>query len=807
LEQHRNPKGPLEREFENGQIIQLHEHKIRDGYTVIIRTDVTAERMTQDMAATALERSDGRFRALNDNAGHGILVHRDRQPLYANKVLAEMYGYQTPEELLALESTAVLTHPDFRGSGHEDRLAGLSVLEDKETMGVRKNGDGFWEDRRSFVIDWEGGPAVCSMRYEITDRIQAEAALRKAHDELEEKVAERTKELSDSEANFRGAIASLQEGFALFDTDDRFVLANDEYRRMHHAIADILKPGLRFEDLLRENLIRGNIPEALGREEEFIRDRMAHHRNPKGAIIRELSDGICFIVKESKTPNGGTVITQSDIGERLRTERILNAAIESIPGGFVLWDPDDRLALYNENYIKDRPKVAELLQIGVTFEEYTVAREKKKLRGSLVGGNEKQSLEDQLENHRNPTRTFLSPQPGGRIMQIKEAKTSDGFTVCIRTDITDLLKAEETICQSRDRFNAFIEHCPASISLKSREGQYIFANKMWHEWHSNIAEKAVGNFTQNVLRPGEVEDALALDEEVVETGQVVERERMLPGAEFLTLVQKFPVFDGDGNVESIGTLRTDITARQKAEERLTMALIEARRANEVKSTFMANMSHELWTPLNAVLGFSEIMHRERFGALGSQRYVDYAGDIHSSSQHLLNLINDILDLAAIEADQKTLNKEQFAFLEVVADCSSIVVQGAEKKSISYKIDVPNDLPSIVADRRALKQIMLNILANAVNFTPAGGSIRLKARALESQHSIAVHNTGPAIPPEKMALVIQPFMRAESDPYRAEEGSGLGLAIVKSLLDGHGGTLDIQSDVDLGTTVTIGIPRA
>jgi PAS domain S-box-containing protein len=205
LEQHRNPTGPLERKYDDGHIIQLREHRIRDGFTVIIRTDVTAERNAQLMAEKALQNSEERFRALIDNANQGILIHRHYKPLYANQALAEMYGYDSPDEILALESTTLLHAPSTQNTPrfHEARLRGEPAPVDTETKGLRKDGTEFWLSRRSLLIVWEGEIASCNLRLDITEQKEAEQALRKAHAALERKFEARTAELRESDLRFR----------------------------------------------------------------------------------------------------------------------------------------------------------------------------------------------------------------------------------------------------------------------------------------------------------------------------------------------------------------------------------------------------------------------------------------------------------------------------------------------------------------------------------------------------------------------------------------------------------------------------
>jgi two-component system cell cycle sensor histidine kinase PleC len=236
--------------------------------------------------------------------------------------------------------------------------------------------------------------------------------------------------------------------------------------------------------------------------------------------------------------------------------------------------------------------------------------------------------------------------------------------------------------------------------------------------------------------------------------------------------------------------------------------IRAEGANKAKSEFLANMSHELRTPLNAINGFSEIMVNELFGPLGDKRYVEYAQDILSSGQHLLALINDILDMAKIEAGKLNLKFEPLRVLEVVEDAARLIRNRAESAGLELAIEVP-DVPEIEGDMRALKQVLLNLLSNSVKFTPRGGRITITA-ALEmgpqgERVRIGVTDTGIGISEKDMERLAKPFEQIESQLSKTQQGSGLGLALTKSLVEMHGGSLSIQSAPGKGTTVSFALP--
>jgi two-component system cell cycle sensor histidine kinase PleC len=237
---------------------------------------------------------------------------------------------------------------------------------------------------------------------------------------------------------------------------------------------------------------------------------------------------------------------------------------------------------------------------------------------------------------------------------------------------------------------------------------------------------------------------------------------------------------------------------------------EARRraegANIAKSQFLAQMSHELRTPLNAILGFSEVMKTEVFGPHEVPAYKEYSADIHSSGQHLLNLINEILDLSRIEAGRYELTEEPVSLAVVVEDCHHLLKLRAQNRGITIHEVFEENLPRLWADERALRQVCLNLLSNAVKFTPSGGEIWLKAgwTAAGGQY-MSVKDTGPGIPEEEIPVVLSSFGQGSNAIKSAEQGTGLGLPIAKNLVDMHGGTFTLKSKVRIGTELIATFP--
>jgi len=239
----------------------------------------------------------------------------------------------------------------------------------------------------------------------------------------------------------------------------------------------------------------------------------------------------------------------------------------------------------------------------------------------------------------------------------------------------------------------------------------------------------------------------------------------------------------------------------------TTARKRAETASRAKSQFLANMSHELRTPLNAVLGFSEVIRDRLFGDDAITRYSEYAANIHASGSHLLGLINDVLDLSKIEAGKLELTPEHFDLAHDTGEALRFVEPQAAHKNVRLVREIPESL-AVVADKRALRQITVNLLANAVKFTPEDGTVTLSLRRdPNGDVTLAVSDTGVGIRPEDMTRVLETFGQGRHDVTPPDEhGTGLGLAIVKSLIEAHGGRIGIESTLGEGTTVTVTLPQ-
>lgn len=284
------------------------------------------------------------------------------------------------------------------------------------------------------------------------------------------------------------------------------------------------------------------------------------------------------------------------------------------------------------------------------------------------------------------------------------------------------------------------------------------------------------------------------------------RDRRKDGTCFWASVLIAPVKDENGIATSFVAMHEDITQRREAEAQVRQAKEQAEIANRAKSELIANMSHELRTPLNAVIGFSETLLGEVFGPLGSAKNREYISDIHASGLHLLDLINDILDVSAIEAGRIELHDEQCDIRRSIDSVVRLIIPRADSGGVTIRQSIGAQMPALRADSRRLKQILLNLLSNAVKFTPEGGCVTLSAGTkADGSISISVDDTGIGMSESEVALAMTQFGQVDSGLNRKHEGTGLGLPLTQSLVALHDGTLVISSTKGVGTSVTITFP--
>ena len=410
--------------------------------------------------------------------------------------------------------------------------------------------------------------------------------------------------------------------------------------------------------------------------------------------------------------------------------------------------------------------------------------------------------------------------------QALRGRRNDGYDhlMGVALDITESRRAKAQAQAAESRLRDAIESVSDAFVLFDRYGRLILWNRAFQD--------AFGYQDSHLKRGAQKDElnriaALAIRKDQPSAdGRPGIREIELADGRWLQLSERFT---GDGGSvvtaaditmvkrqeverkKSADALRQSVTQLERSQEELSLlarkyevAMTRAEAANQAKSEFLANMSHELRTPLNAINGFSEIMAGEMFGPLGDERYKGYAKDILNSGQHLLALINDILDMAKIEAGKMTLHYEAVDLGEVCQDAIRLMRGRAQECGLTLTLEAPQT-PEIEADYRALKQVLLNLISNAVKFTPEGGSITVSADQTGDLIRVSVRDTGIGIAAEDLARLAQPFEQVEGQHSKTTQGTGLGLALTKSLIEMHHGELAMESEPGQGTTVSFTLP--
>lgn len=393
----------------------------------------------------------------------------------------------------------------------------------------------------------------------------------------------------------------------------------------------------------------------------------------------------------------------------------------------------------------------------------------------------------------------------------------------VALDITEARRAKAHAQAAESRLRDGIESVSDAFALFDRQGRLILSNQAFSDAFA-LAPEAVrrGASKDELNRIAGL--AIRADHPSAEAGV---RELELNDGRWLMISERY-TSDGGTVVtatdltvirrqetqtrQAADSLRAMVTRLEASQTELSLlakkyevAMMRAEAANQAKSEFLANMSHELRTPLNAINGFSEIMAAEMFGPVGDPRYKGYANDILKSGQHLLSLINDILDMAKIEAGKMSVHYEKVSLKEVCTDAARLMRGKADEAGLTLVVDVP-DLPDIDADHRGMRQVLLNLISNAVKFTPEGGTITVAASAYGSdRQKVSVTDTGIGIAAEDLGRLARPFEQVEGQHSKTTQGTGLGLALTKALIEIHHGEMIISSEPGQGTSVSFHIP--
>ena len=401
-----------------------------------------------------------------------------------------------------------------------------------------------------------------------------------------------------------------------------------------------------------------------------------------------------------------------------------------------------------------------------------------------------------------------------RAVPLLDANGEISEWIGVHNDITEQKESQDAIRQTEKFLSSVVENIPHMIFVKdAQELRFVRVNRAGEELLGLKREQMIGKSDRDFFPAEEAEWFIAQDKVVLESrriSNIPEEPIQSPDGTRILHTKKIPIVDDNGQPQYLLGISEDITETKQAEVELQRAKDTAEAASRAKSEFLANMSHELRTPLNAIIGFSEVLEDQTFGELNT-RQLKYVSNILTSGRHLLQLINDILDIAKIEAGRLTLDRSPFPVETALNDVVAIVKALTNKKSIDLSIEVTPNLPSLHADQPKFKQIMYNLMSNAIKFTPPEGRVAVNAFMDENSPvpavCIAVSDSGIGIKPEDQARVFGQFEQVDSSYSRQQQGTGLGLALTKNLIELHGGRIWVESEgiEGKGTTFSFVLP--
>ncbi|MCH8196974.1 MAG: PAS-domain containing protein [Proteobacteria bacterium] len=490
---------------------------------------------------------------------------------------------------------------------------------------------------------------------------------------------------------------------------------------------------------------------------------------------------------------------------------LLETTFESMSQGFAVYDSDLKLVAFNRRFVEMMDYPPDLIEVGRSLEDIFRFKAERGDFGPATDIDElvRERIEARRRGEIDRRERVL---PNGRVIIVSRDPMPDGHFVTTYTDITERKRAEGELVESRRRFAGILEIADDAIISMDEEQNIEIFNSGAERIFGYSAAEVLGKPLDMLLPSGFTQAHKRHVEnfrDSSDTARIMGEPREVFGLRRDGAV--FPAEISISHLELEGkhiftAFLRDVTKWKRAEEELRIAMEEAMAANRTKSEFLANMSHELRTPLNAIIGFSEIMTKGMLGPVGNPKFLDYADDINESGNHLLSLINDILDLSQIEVGKIELHEETIDVTSILRSCLTLVKERADDKDLTLSCEIPDDLPMLRADGRKLKQIVINLLSNAIKFTDPGGGITLKAwfRPLGG-FVLQFTDTGIGIALEDIPKALEPFSQVDSELGRKYDGTGLGLPLTKSLVEIHGGSFDLQSKLGAGTTVTVRFP--
>ena len=612
-------------------------------------------------------------------------------------------------------------------------------------------------------------------------------------------------ELRESEERYR-QLVQLSPDAVIVHLDGIIVFANEPAVRIFGAsdvadfegrdVRDLVAPEDRLEVLSRRSRVADGDPPMFSRYRYLRLDGEVRH---------------CESALSKFTWNGESayIVIVRDIEDRVRAERqqaIFAAVLDQAADAIEIASADFRLRYVNPAFERmtgyESGEVVGAHQYAIHHAVATDPAFYEAIEQTLRSGTAWSGVLPAV------TRDGELYQQEASIAPVFDSSGAIENFVAIKRNITERIETEIALRESEERYRKLLALSPDAIYVHV-DSVVVLANAAAVEMFGakdadDLVGRSIFDLIHSDVRPIAEANQQRLDAAAADTLRLDQIRQRLDGSEFWANASITPL-NWQGKRGALVILR-DITEARRANEKLIQAMEAAEIANASKSEFLANMSHELRTPLNAIIGFSEIMHSEMFGPIGDRNYREYARNIHESGMHLLHVINDILDLSKIEAGRMNFSADDVELGEVVEESVRIFTRAAEGAGVSIEVMLEADLPRLSADRRMIKQMIMNLVSNAIKFTPTGGRVRVRARrGVSGFVEIAVVDNGIGIGREDLGRVLEPFVQAGGGLGLSSEGTGLGLPLTRSFAELHGGNFRIWSRPGVGTRSVLTLP--
>ena len=612
-------------------------------------------------------------------------------------------------------------------------------------------------------------------------------------------------------ARLRDAIESMPDGFALFDQDDRLILFNSAYRNIYATSQNIIREGVLFEEIVRRGANRGQYPQAIGRIDEWVEERVNVHRNTSTPFEQQTDDGRWLRIEERRTGDGCIVGIRADITKIKERElalasqtALLTTTFEHMSEGLTLINADGELVAWNRRFAEIYLLPETLKPNGIMLSEVlALFGQNEHLLHEGSNGDAEQVL---AESMATPAKAVVWSGPRGRSIEVKSNLLPGGGAITIYTDVTQRFRDEQRVRQSEAQKSAMVSSALDAVVVADYLGFIIDYNRAAEQIFGWAANEIVGSKLSDLFvdedahhfafgglaRPGcQISDvALGRRSEM----QAVDR----MGRQFPVEVAMTESRLDHGWM--ITAYVRDISDRKHAEDEMREARVAAEAANRAKSEFLAMVSHEVRTPMNGIIGLTGLLLDTKLDCEQHR----FANGIGESASRLLSLIGDILEFSRIEAGRLPIEKAPFELphlIESAVDTTRVLLGD---KPIAVVASISQDVPPwLNGDGNRIYQVVHNLLANSAKFTQKG-SIKLDVKRIPGGDRTVglrfeVSDTGPGIAEDIQGRLFTPFEQGASDISRRFGGSGLGLAICRRLLELMGGTIGLSSEVGAGST--------